>query len=349
MPPQTIPPVAYPLLAATLFGVSTPLAKLLGTGIHPVLLSSLLYLGMGASMALVFIVTRRRGREVAEARLRRKDIPWLLGTMLAGGFLAPNLLMAGLSVTPATTASLLLNFEAVATTLIAWGIFHEHVGRRVAVAVLLITMAAIALTLDLSGVYGLSWGALAIVASCAIWGLDNNFTRVISLRDPAAIATFKGLAAGSISLLAALALHVPVPAPAQAAGALVLGFCCFGLSSFFFILSLRSMGASRTGAYFGAAPFVGVGASVLIFWEAPDLQFLAALPLMIAGAWLLVSEQHGHAHVHERLVHEHRHRHDDGHHFHDHGDDRVGGHTHVHVHEPMEHDHPHSPDIHHRH
>ncbi|MCU0632866.1 MAG: DMT family transporter [Methanolinea sp.] len=336
-------------MAAVLFGISTPLAKILVPGLHPLVLGGWIYLGMGTFMVILWVFSRSGKRRREEARLRRGDIPWLGCTVLAGGVLAPVLLLTGLSDTPASTAALLLNFEAVATTLIAFGVFREHVGTRVAGAVIVITAATVLLSVNLSGTFGLSVGALAVVASCAFWGLDNNCTRVVSLRDPTAIGSVKGICAAIISLTVAFVLKAASPDIHLIAGAFLLGFTCFGISSYCFILSLRNLGAARTGAYFGAAPFIGVLASFFVFRELPNLQFLAALPLMAAGAWLLVSEVHVHLHTHEYMEHEHRHRHDDGHHLHDHGPAFEKEHTHLHVHEEMEHSHPHAPDIHHRH
>lgn len=339
----------YAIVAAVLFGISTPLIKLLSPGQATLPLTGWLYLGMGVSMVLLMAIIRPQGQFRTESWIRREDIPWLACTVLAGGLIAPVLLLTGLSATPAATAALLLNFEAVATTLFALVVFREHVGARVTVAVLLITTATIILSLDTSGPFFVSFGALAVAGSCVFWGLDNNCTRVISLRDPAAIAAVKGICAAAVSLPLAYALKAPFPELPVSAGVFLIGFTCFGISSYCFILSLRGLGAARTGAYFGAAPFFGVVASLVVFREMPTLQFLWAFPLMVAGAYLIASEVHVHSHRHMPMEHEHRHRHDDGHHLHDHPAIPDGEHTHLHRHEEMEHSHSHMPDIHHRH
>src|SRR5262245_34078688 len=97
--------VGFALLAAVLFGASTPLAKLLLGDIPPVLLAGLLYLGSGAGLTVVYFVRRAR----PEASLSGRDLPWLAGAVFFGGGLGPVLLMLGLRITPASTAALLLN------------------------------------------------------------------------------------------------------------------------------------------------------------------------------------------------------------------------------------------------
>ena len=309
-------PILLALTAAALFGASVPLAQLLLGAIQPVMLAALLYIGGGTAVIAARIV---RGRSTGESPLTRRDYPWLAGTMLAGGFLAPVLLMVSLASTPAATASLLLNTEAVFTALIAAAFFLEGIGRRVWAAIALITAAGMILSLDPDGRLGLSLGALGVVGACALWGLDNNCSRQISSKDPFAIGTVKGLGAGLLSLPLALALGETIPPLEVALPALLLGAVCYGASMICFILALRSLGAARTAGVFGLAPFIGAGLALLIAPVIPGWQFLFALPLMAAGALLIAREEHAHAHVHEPVTHAHRHRHD-LHHLHAHGE-----------------------------
>lgn len=343
--------VAYALAAAALFGASAPLAKLLSGGIRPVPLSSMLYLGSGIGLALFLAAARLvPGARRREAPLSRPDLPWLAGAVLSGGVAAPIALLYGLRSTPAATASLLLNAEGAATALVAALVFREAIGRRVWAAVALVSAAAALLTLDRSGAWGVSPGALLVLAACALWGLDNNLSRHLSAKDPVAVVAVKGTCAGAVSLLLALLLGEPFPGHGTMLLAAALGLCCYGLSIVLFLRALRGLGAARTGAYFAAGPFIGAALSLGIFRQLPSPQFLLSLPLLLAGAWLLSSERHGHEHQHGRLEHDHAHDHDDGHHGHGHaGSLALGSHAHSHVHEPEVHDHPHSPDLHHRH
>ena len=347
MAPGTRTPILLALTAAAMFGASVPLAQLLLESVEPVMLAALLYIGGGSAVVAARLV---RGRATGESPLVRRDYPWLAATMLAGGFLAPVLLMVSLASTPAATASLLLNAEAVATALIAAALFAEGIGRRVWAAIGLITAAGVILSFDPDGHFGLSLGALGVVGACALWGFDNNCSRHISSKDPLAIGTAKGLGAGLLSLPLALALGEAIPPLDAALQALLLGAVCYGASMICFILALRSLGAARTAGVFGLAPFIGAGLALVIAPVVPGWQFLAALPLMALGALLIAREEHGHEHAHERMTHAHRHRHDDLHHDHEHAaGDNTEAHAHVHTHEPVRHAHAHTPDIHHRH
>lgn len=345
-------PMLQALLAAALFGASAPLSKVLLGDIQPIPLAALLYLGSGAVAVLLRLgMSFSRPAAEQEAHLRPPDVPWLAGAVLAGGVIGPILLLVSLEKTPASTASLLLNFESVATALIAGLIFREAIGRRVWLGIAFITLASFALSFS-GGAWGISLGALGILGACFFWGLDNNLTRSISAKDPLTIVAIKGLGAGTFSLLLSLALGKAFPAGPAVLWALLVGAVCYGISIMLFVLALRSLGAARTGALFATAPFVGTGLSFVVFHEALTLQLIISLPLMILGGVLLLGEHHEHAHWHDAQEHEHLHSHSDLHHAHQHPAGMEvpdGQHSHLHQHEPLSHSHPHAPDVHHRH
>ncbi len=349
---RKITPALQALLAAVLFGASAPLSKLLLGEVQAIPLAAFLYLGSGAGAFLLLLFQHfRNGGQAVEARLSRADLPWLAGALLAGGVGAPILLLLGLERTPASTASLLLNFESVATTLIAISFFKESIGPRIAWATGLVTLASILLTWT-GGRWGFSLGALGIAGACFLWGLDNNFTRHISAKNPLMIVCIKGLGAGTFSLVLCLLLKQPIPGLNIILLAMALGSISYGVSIQLFIIAMRAMGAARTSTLFGIAPFVGVVLALLLLREMPQPLFWAALPVMLVGAWLMLTERHRHAHIHQVLVHNHRHSHPDEHHDHvDHEQIPLvnGSHTHEHRHERLEHEHAHAPDLHHRH
>ena len=343
--------IVYAFVAASLFGASAPLAKLFLIEIHPVLLASLLYLGSGLGLLFYKFILRIGQKDLnKEAKIGRADLPWLIGAIISGGIAAPIVLMFSLKYTPAATASLILNFEGVATIIIAFIAFREAIGKRIWLAVAFVTIAVILLAVNLSGNWGFSPGALGVVAACALWGLDNNFTRNISAKDPIIIVIVKGIAAGTLNLALAFIIGNPFPGLVNVLLACILGFFCFGLSIVFFIYSLRELGTARTSAYFATAPFIGSVLSFMIFRESPNTLFLAALPFIAIGAFLLFTEKHSHLHIHFEFGHDHIHDHLDRHHTHEHP---VSGatqtHSHPHKHVPITHRHPHNPDIHHRH
>lgn len=346
-------PILQALFAAALFGASAPFAKLLLGQVEPVLLAGLLYLGSGLSAALLWLGQRAQAKGVTvEAGLVWQEWPWLMGAVLAGGVVAPIVLLFSLRGTAAATASLLLNFEGLATTLIAVLFFQEAISRKIAGAIGLIAAASIILSWDNQGEWGFSWGALGILLACILWGLDNNFTRRISAKNPLTIVTVKGLAAGSFSLVLGLILGNPLPGWPTLLGAMVLGSLSYGLSILLFILSMRELGAARSSALFSTAPFIGALLSFLILRDPLDGRFVLGLLVMGLGAFLLVGEDHGHTHHHRFLAHEHRHHHDDDHHIHEHTGEPLTpdqAHAHPHEHSAGEHEHPHTPDLHHHH
>jgi len=345
MPSNKIRPMTFAILAALLFGISAPLAKLMLERTAPVTLAGLLYLGSG--LAAGFVLLLRGKQHQAEAPLEHREIPWLAGAVVAGGILAPILLMKGLAGTPASTAALLLNFESASTTVLAAIFFREAVGRRVWLSVAIITAASILLTWNANSGWGFSWPALAILAACLLWGLDNNLTRHVSSRDPLTIVAIKGLGAGIFSLSFGRVLGEGMPTWSSALTAMLLGVVCYGLSIVLFILALRDLGASRTGALFASAPFLGAILSIPLFSEIPGSQTLWAGLLLLIGTVVLLREDHQHPHQHAAEIHAHSHSHDI-HHQH-HTEEVTGWHSHTHSHAAEVHAHPHTPDTHHRH
>ncbi|MEO8354904.1 MAG: EamA family transporter [Chloroflexota bacterium] len=336
--------IVQALLAALFFGASAPISKLLLGDVQPVLMAAFLYLGSGTGISLVKLFQRLTSDQ-KEAGIRRPDVKWLAGAIISGGILAPIVLMISLNVTPATTASLLLNFEGVATTLIALFFFRESISRRALAAILVITLASVFLSTDFTTGFGFSLGALGVILACVLWGVDNNLTRNISAKDPLTIVAWKGLVAGTFSLLLGLSLGQQLPALTTILKILLLGFISYGLSTMLFIYSMRGLGAARTSALYGTAPLAGVLLSFIVFREPITVLFGIAAVLMVAGAWLLANEEHAHFHIHMPVVHEHRHNHDE---FHGH-DESTSVHSHDHEHPRTEHKHGHMPDIHHRH
>lgn len=356
--------IGLALAAALLFGVTTPLAKLLLAGgdadsgagrVGPQLLAGLLYLGSGLGLGLSWALRRGFGPVASEAALSRRDLPWLAGAVGAGGIAAPLLLLLGLERTPASSASLLLNLEGVFTVLLAWLVFGEHIGARLALG-----MAAI-----LGGGALLGWpegavgsgvvGPVLIGAACLAWAVDNNLTQRIAGADPLQTAAIKGLVAGSINIAIAAAIGATAPPGPALIAALGLGLAGYGASLVCYLKALRVLGTARTGAYFSVAPFVGAALAAILWHEAPTPLLALAALLMCVGVWIHVTENHEHLHRHEPLFHTHAHVHDDPHHLgHEHGPDDPAvtdplPHVHAHRHLPLVHIHAHYPDLHHRH
>ena len=340
---------AHALLAAALFGASAPISKLLVGEMHPVVLAGYLYIGAFIGLGIYSLASGAGSREKREEPLGRSDAPWLAGAIITGGVIAPILLMVGLTMVSGLSASLLLNLEAVMTASIAVLAFGEQAGPRLWMALTCMTVGGIILSWDAGGGRFNLLGPLLIVLAMLCWGVDNNLTRAISGRDPISISRIKGICAGVVSLAIAALVGARLPLDIYALLALMTGAVCYGASILLFIKALAGLGASRTGALFGAAPFVGALASLVLLRESAGWLILPAAGLMACGAWLLLSERHRHPHSHESAVHAHSHIHSDEHHMHAHAGDPVEPHSHEHRHEEAEHSHAHWPDTHHRH
>lgn len=328
--------------AAALFGATTPLASRLADDTTAPVLAGLLYIG-----AAVAVAPFARRQSVDPAAFRRGGRR-LAVSVVAGGFLGPLLLTAGLARTPAATASLLLNLELVATTILAALLFHEHIGRRVATGTVAVAGAGVVLVW--SGAPEPRLGALLIAGACVCWGLDNCVTADLDEISPEHITVAKGVIAGSTNLALGVALGAAMPSIGLVLGALAVGALGYGASITLWVAGARDIGAARGQLVFASAPFVGV----LVAWVALGDQVrtaeVAALALAAFGVSRVVGSHHLHDHQHQATDHDHEHVHDDGHHVHAHPDlnQRVR-HTHRHRHAPIRHAHPHVPDLHHRH
>ncbi len=341
------PGVPLALASAVLFGAAAPLSKLLLGSVDPQMLAGLLYLGAGLGLLAVQAGRAALGLEAPEAPLRRADVPWLAAVVLCGGVAGPLLLLLGLTHTTASSGSLLLNLEGLATMGLAWLVFRENVDRQLLLGAAAILAGAVVLSWQGQGV-SLDTGGLLIAAACLAWGIDNNLTRKLSSADPVLISLIKGLAAGGVNLAIALLRGEGLPALGTVGAAAVVGFLGVGVSLVLFVLALRHLGSARTGAYFSLAPFIGALVALVLLHEPVTAQLVVASLLMGIGLWLHLAERHDHEHVHEALEHEHSHVHDD-HHQHSHDGPVTEPHSHRHRHEPMRHKHVHYPDLHHRH
>ncbi len=343
--------IVYALLAAALFGASTPFAKLLTGEMHPVLLGGLLYLASGLGLTLARLL--RDGGWKASG-LARSEWPWLLGAIFFGGILGPVALLFGLMQTSASAASLLLNLEAVLTAVIAWVVFRENADRRIVLGMLAIVAGGVVLAWPTRGMGAMNdsgWaGPLGVAAACLCWAIDNNLTRKVSASDALFIAGSKGLIAGTVNTGLALWLGAALPPPLTLLSTAAVGLLGYGLSLVLFVLALRGLGSARTGAYFSTAPFIGAALALSLLGETATPAFWLAGGFMALGVWLHLTEQHEHRHTHEPLSHAHHHSHDAHHqHEHDFAWDGQAPHAHWHTHAAVSHKHPHFPDIHHRH
>lgn len=332
------------LLAAALFGISTPLVQRFGEGLGAFSTAALLYAGAAA----VGLLSRQRIER--EARLQRSDLPRLLAMAAFGAVLGPVALAWGLQNTSGTSASLMLTLEALFTAVLAWRLYRETMDGRFWAAMILLLAGGMVLVLDQGRAGGTQLlGLLAVLLATAAWGVDNTLSRALAERDPGQVVMAKAVLGACGTLVLAALFGEPLPSLSAALALCGIGATGYGLSLRFYLLAQRAFGAARAGSVFAFAPFIGAALAVALGDRSVSGWMVLGSLLMLAGVVLHLAESHEHEHDHEALEHEHAHRHDDGHHEHVHDPMPVGEHSHRHRHEPMRHAHPHVPDAHHAH
>lgn len=287
---QTLTGILWAILAAVLYAVNAPFSKLLLDYMPPTLMAGLLYLGAGVGMGAIFLIQKVGGRNSTEARITRSDWPYTLA-MIVLDIAAPIFLLLGLSHTTAANASLLNNFEIVATAIIALMIFRERISLRLWLGILFISLSCALLSFEDLSSLQFSLGSVFILLACICWGIENNCTRKLSSKDPLQIVLLKGSFSGLGSVLIGLYLGERITLLWSVFAVLAVGCVAYGLSIFFYVYAQRSLGAARTSAYYAIAPFVGALLSLVIFRELPPHTYFIALGLMFVGAWLCSSDK----------------------------------------------------------
>jgi drug/metabolite transporter (DMT)-like permease len=352
-------PILLAIVAAVLFGAATPAGKLLLREAPPVLLAALLY--AGAALGALPAVWRRGARRRRQTPPRR-DFLRLFAAVALGGVLGPILILFGLRLASATSVSLWLNLELVATAVLGQLFFHDYLGRRGFLGVAGVLVASLILSAGEGGSAGFLPGIL-VATGCLCWGLDNHLTAIVGGFTPAEMTFFKGVGAAGCNLVLAAVTGVPIPVLGTIAGGLLAGALCYGLSITFYITAARGLGATRAQVFFASSPFFGAILSRIALGEAAGARHAVAGALMLASAGLILWDRsaHEHEHLHGSVEHEHDHTHDDGHHDHVHASESLDPgdspcpepagrrHSHPHRHESVQHSHPHWPDLHHRH
>ena len=336
------------ILSAILFGISPVACKAIVGEMPSSLLAGLLYMGSGLGLTGVVLRQAVPTYDILSS-LSQRQWAYLAGAIAAGGVAAPLFLAYGIRSGTAAEVSLLLNFETVATTLLAWLIFHEQIGYRVWIGKACIVGASMLVVFTGSRELHLSVPGLSVLAACLLWGIDNNLTRELESLPASLLACIKGWSAGIFNVLLSLFLFTNQVTAFQVSGVLAIGALSYGVSLVLFIHALREIGSARTSTWFASGPFIGTILSVIVLGERPPGEYWVAALVMLSGMFFLYGEMHLHRHRHEGLAHAHPHEHDE-HHLHEHDDGDSGGtHDHFHVHDPVTHTHVHWPDIHHRH
>ena len=325
----------FAILAAALYAINIPLGKVLLQFVGPTMMAAFLYLGAGAGLLVYGAFAKEKGEKLTKA-----ELPYTVG-MIVLDIVAPILLMLGLQHTSSANASLLNNFEIVATSLIAFFVFREKLSKQLIIAIALVVIASVTLSFEGAGSFRFHTGSLLVLGAACCWGLENNCTRMLSNKSSVQIVTIKGIFSGLGSLIVALTVGEKIPGAVWIAAVMALGFVAYGLSINFYIKAQKDLGAAKTSAYYSVAPFLGVLFGVLILRERPGVQFYVGLAIMIGATVLMVKDtislQHTHEHSH---VHSHAHTHGDLTHTHAHC--HIHSHTHIHGENEAAHGHTHN-------
>ena len=278
------------ILAAALYAINSPFSKLLLTYMPSTLMAGFLYIGAGLGMSVIALIRKVKKKEPTEEKITKADLPYTLAMILLD-IAAPIFLLLGLSYTTAANASLLNNFEIVATAMIALMIFKERISARLWVGILFVTASCVLLSFEDISSLTFSVGSLFILLACVCWGIENNCTRKLSEKDPLEIVLLKGILSGLGSVIIGLCIGERITVLWSVFAVLGVGFVAYGLSIFFYVYAQRMLGAARTSAYYAVAPFIGTLLSLVIFRDIPQYIFFIALGLMVVGAWLCSNDK----------------------------------------------------------
>lgn len=278
------------VLAAALYALNSPLSKLLLDFVPPMLMAGFLYLGAGLGMGVIALARKVKGSASGEQSLTRAELPYTIA-MIVLDIAAPIFLLLGLSYTTAANASLLNNFEIVATALIALAVFGERISPRLWGGILCVTLSCVLLSFEDVKSLDFSVGSLLVLLACVCWGVENNCTRRLSDKDPLQIVLLKGVFSGLGSVIIGLCLNERVSVLWSVLAVLGVGFVAYGLSIFFYVHAQRLLGAARTSAYYAVAPFIGALLSLVIFGQMPPYTYFIALGVMALGAWLCAKDE----------------------------------------------------------
>ena len=327
--------IMFAFLAAVFYAINVPISKVLLQHVGPTTMAALLYLGAGIGIGMMSLFNKK-DREKAES-LTKAELPYIVG-MIVLDIAAPIFLMLGISYGSSANASLLGNFEIVATTVIALILFKEAVTKRLWVAIGLITLSSILLSFEGTDSFHFSYGSLLVIMATVCWGLENNCTRELSSKSTYQIVMLKGLCSGLGALVISLIKKESFPGFGYIAIALALGFVAYGLSIFMYVRAQNVLGAAKTSAYYAVNPLIGALLAFVFLSESISWMYVIALIVMVIGSALVVVDTFIRQHDHE---HQHTFTHSHGGSTHTH----TVRHSHVHKHYLTEEKHRHRHSI----
>ncbi|MCL5949207.1 MAG: DMT family transporter [Candidatus Bathyarchaeota archaeon] len=256
--------------SAILFGLGTTLNKIVLSEVHPTVVAGLIYLFAGLALSIVRFTPIRKPvmgllktPTKTEKKFCRKDVATLGLVALSGSIIAPVLFLNRLNQTTAINASLLQNAESLFTVLIALSFLKERYSRKELGAIAILIVGAIFLTtngqFNQLSLETLLLGNLFILVACLFWGIDNNLSKFLCIKDDLILVAALKCLIGGVSLLAMdYVLNLNLFMPLSVFPYLLsVGAFSIGFSILFFMLGLKEIGSMRTGAIFSTAALFG--------------------------------------------------------------------------------------------
>ena len=286
--------------SALLFGMGATLNKIVLAETHPTVVAGLIYLFAGLSLSLVRlsplhkrIMSLTETSTKTEKGVGRRDLAALALVVLSGSTIAPYLFLNGLNQTTAINASLLQNAESLFTVLIAFVFLREHASKKDWIGILLLAIGALFLATNaefsrLTLTESL-FGNVLIVTACLFWGIDNNLSKFLSKKEDLVLITaLKCLAGGAVLLLLAWALGLGFHVSLYAFPYLVtVGAFSIGFSILLFLLSLREIGAMKTGTIFSTSALFGAAFAFATLRESLTVVQVFAGLTMLLGVYVI--------------------------------------------------------------
>jgi len=275
-------PVIFAVIAAVIAAFNPAFSKMVVTEVDPIISAAFLNIGSGIGVAIIALFAIKTPLMKKEGRVHKSDLPCIFALSMCE-MLGAICMMIGLTLTSASNAALLGNFETVFITIFAFILFKEVGTKRLWLAVILITAGSFILSIEDFSTFTLSIGSLFVLAACVFWGLEINLMKRVSSRNPAEIIIIKGITAGIGCLIIAFIKGEIMPPLSLILIIMLLGLFAYGIAFIFLIYSQRKLGAGISGIIYGISPFIAAVISCIIFRDIPGIPFIISFVLMALG------------------------------------------------------------------
>lgn len=282
------------ILTATIWGVNVVLVKVSLAELGPLPFNSLRFLMAAALSWLLLRVTEPR------SRVRREDIPLLVGLGLLGHSLYQILFISGINLSTAGNTSLLLATNPIWVAVLSALLRIERLQPRAFLGIALSFSGIILVTVGggkaVSFGVGSSLGDLMVLAGTLVFAVYTLRSKpLLSRYSPLQFSTYTmipgaiGLAIVSVpALLRQDFRGVSLPGWG---GLLYSGIFAIVIGYYVWNNGVQKLGAARTAVYNNLSPLVAMVSGVLILHEQLKPAQLAGAALIISGLYITRSSR----------------------------------------------------------